>query len=189
MPDSYTAQGRQNCKSSRLPHTIKLMSIACRAAVLPFFMTFVCLFGCSGNKAANTTPAGNVSSVPGESASSAKTNIEELGLLVNIPYEADDVVWKEDTVRKRVIAVLHFSKADADTISAKAASRQAPQGVSMPSESWFPAELVAQSSVSSEDLLKGTSYAADEFFMEPYTSGRIVRIAETDYFVLQLTAK
>ena len=147
------------------------------------------LSSCSGgNKNANARPA-NAASVPGEDANTAKTNVEELALLVNVPYEADDVLWKLYTNQKEVVAVLHFSKADADKIIADASGRQAPQTVTIASESWFPAELIAQSEMSGEDRLRGMAYAADSFFMEPYTSGRIVRIEGTDYFVLQLTAK
>jgi len=33
------------------------------------------------------------------------------------------------------------------------------------------------------------SYPANAFYLEPYTDGRITRIENTDYFVLELTAK
>lgn len=147
--------------------------------------------GCSQpGKTANAGLGVNVSNVPGETANTAKTNVEELELLVNIPYETDDVVWKEDAARKKVVAVLHFSKSDADKIVADGAAHQPPQHVRLPSESWYPAELIAQSEMSGgEEGLQGIAYAADGFFMEPYTSGRIVRITDTDYFVLQLAAK
>ena len=88
-----------------------------------------------------------------------------------------------------MVAVLHFARSDSDKIVSGATARQTPQAVTIPSESWYPAELVAQSEMSGSDGLTGTAYAADEFFMEPYTSGRIVRVRDTDYFVLQLTAK
>jgi len=150
----------------------------------------VCLWSCGGgHKNTNGPAAVNSANVPGETANTVKTNIEELQLLINVPYEVDDVVWKEDPARKKVVAVLHFSKADADKLVAESSGRQPPQNVAIPSESWYPAELIAQSEMSGEDSLKGTSLTADRFFMEPYTSGRVIRIAGTDYFVLQLTAK
>ena len=110
-------------------------------------------------------------------------------MLVNVPYEVDDVVWKEDAAHKKITAVLHFSKADADKIASGASNRQEPQDVTIPSASWYPTELVAQSEMSGDEGLRGTAYPADSFFMEPYTSGRIVRVHGTDYFVLQLSAK
>ena len=108
---------------------------------------------------------------------------------VNVPYEAEDIVWKESTDRKEIIAVLRFSPEDADRIVADAAPRLVTQNVSLSSESWFPAELIAQAEMSGDDSLSGVAYAADGFFQEPYTSGRIVRVDGTDYFVLELSAK
>jgi hypothetical protein len=161
------------------------------AGAVTLLIVTMCVWGCgSSNRNANNVSATNTSAVPGENANTAKTNIEELSLLVNIPYQVDDdVVWKEDAAHKKVIAVLHFSRADSDKIVSGAVARQAPQEVTIPSESWYPAELVAQSEMSGGDGLKGIAYAADEFFMEPYTSGRIVRVRETDYFVLQLSGR
>jgi len=43
--------------------------------------------------------------------------------------------------------------------------------------------------LSGDDSLKGLAYSADSFFQEPYTSGRVIRIDGTDYFVLELSAK
>jgi hypothetical protein len=160
------------------------------AAVYGLLMIFACLCAC-GDRPNSTGAASNANAVvvPGENANTAKTNAEELELLVNIPFEVDDVVWKEDAAHKKVIAVLHFSKSDADRIVADAAGKRAAETVMMPSEPWYPAELIAQSEMSGDEGLKGTAYSADAFFMEPYTTGRIVRIEGTDYFVLQLAAK
>ena len=161
-----------------------------RKVILALFFSVAVFSSCSGgNKNTNANQALNAASVPGEDANTAKTNVEELALLVNVPYEADDVFWKAYPNQKKVVAVLHFSKADADKIVADAIGRRAPQAVAIAAESWFPAELIAQGEMSGEDSLRGTSYAADSFFMEPYTAGRIVRIEGTDYFILQLNAK
>ena len=37
--------------------------------------------------------------------------------------------------------------------------------------------------------LAGQSYAANAFYQEPYTDGRITHIENTDYFVLELSEK
>jgi hypothetical protein len=159
-------------------------------AILALFLTSALLGSCSGgDKNANARSGAKAGNVPGETANSAKTNVEELSLLVNVPYETDDVVWKEDAAKKHVVAVLHFSKQDADKIVAAAAAKGAAEPAILPSESWFPAELVAQSEMSGEEGLRGSAYPADEFYLEPFTSGRIVRVNGTDYFVLQLSAK
>jgi hypothetical protein len=158
------------------------------ASVIGLIGAVAVFIGCGG-VARNTDTNANGNSVPVESPNVARTNAEELGLLVNMPYEADDVAWKEDAAHKKVTAVLHFSKADADRIVANASSRQEAKDVTLPSETWFPAELIAQGEMSGDDALKGQAFAADEFYLEPYTAGRIVRVSDTDYFVLQLSAK
>jgi len=155
-------------------------------------ITLITVIGwlCScGGPARNMNAGAAANSVPGETANTAKTNVEELSLLVNVPYETDDVVWKEDPAHRKVVAILHFSKVDADKLVADATSRQAPKSVMLPSESWFPAELIAQSEMSGDNGLKGMEYSADAFYMEPYSAGRIVRVERTDYFVLQLSAR
>ena len=52
----------------------------------------------------------------------------------------------------------------------------------------LPPELIAQSQGSGDEILKGKSYAANEFFSESYKNGKITRINDTDYFILELTS-
>lgn len=164
------------------------MKILRTVVILALFLCAMLNPGCGGgNKNANLGSA--VSNGPLENTNSAKSNIEELSLQVNVPYEAEDIVWKETADHKQIIAVLRFSSEDANRVVAEAAPRQAPQNVILSSETWFPAELIAQSEMSGDDSLNGLAYAADRFYQEPYTSGRIVRIEGTDYFVLELSAK
>ncbi|MFM9903014.1 MAG: hypothetical protein ACKVQJ_00415 [Pyrinomonadaceae bacterium] len=157
-------------------------------AILALFSTIAVCFGCGGSaiKSANAKPGANSAN---ENSNAAKTNVEELGILINVPYETEDVVWKENTARKKLVAVLRFSPADSAKLVAEAEKTRAPEAATLSSETWFPAELIAQSEMSGNDELKGQSYAADQFFLAPYTSGRIVRIEGTDYFVIELSAK
>ncbi len=134
----------------------------------------------NGSNAVNSTT--NTSREP-------RTNAEELGLIVNLPYESDEAIWKEDAARKKVTAVLRFSPDVAKTIVGQAEKVRPPLDVQIPAESWFPAELVAQSQMSGDANLKGKAYAAKDFYMEPYTDGTITRVDGTDYFVLELTRK
>lgn len=166
------------------------MKILRTGVILALFLFLVAVTGCGGgnNNSAVNTAALNPTL---ENANSAKTNVEELKLLINVPYEIEDedIVWKENVAQKKLIAVLRFSESDADKFVAEAAVRQAPQPVTLSSESWFPSELIAQGELSGDDSLKGFSYAADEFFQEPYNAGRIVRVDGTDYFVLEFSGK
>jgi len=147
------------------------------------------LVSCGGANRIEKPASSPASNSTAENSNAAKTNVEELGLLVNVPYEAEDIVWKEDAAHKKLIAVLRFSSEDANKLTTDAAARQAPQKVNLTSASWFPAELIAQSEMSGDDSLHGASYAADAFYQDPYSSGRLVRIEGTDYFVLELSSK
>ncbi len=155
---------------------------------LIFFSAFSPACSGNANKAANSkgSTSSNQANV---NANAVKSNIEELGLLVTVPYEAEDVVWKEYPSQKRIVAVLRFSPADSAKLIAEAEKFRKPETAAISSETWFPAELIAQSEMSGEDNLNGRSYAANQFFQEPYSSGRLIRIDNTDYFVLDITAK
>lgn len=143
--------------------------------------------GEKGNNAVNADAA--TTRVSNNSANQAQTNVEELGMLVNVPYETEDIAWKADIDQKRVIAVMRFSGADADRIVAEAGDPGSTAGVSIAAETWFPSELIAQSEASGDNALKGIAYPANKFYSEPYTNGRIVRVEGTDYFILELSAR
>ncbi|MEP6788819.1 MAG: hypothetical protein ABJB40_10340 [Acidobacteriota bacterium] len=156
--------------------------------ILALFLSPVALSGCGG-KSENAVPAVNAANNVGENSNSARTNVEELGLLINVPYEAEDVVWKEASSHKKLTVVFRFSAADAGKLVAEAERAGAPQNVSVEVETWFPDELTAQSEISGDSTVKGRAYPANAFYQEPYTSGKITRIEDTNYFLLELTAK
>jgi hypothetical protein len=146
------------------------------------------LSGCGGSAAnVNTNLAVNTSAAV--NANAARTNVEELSLLVNVPYNAEDIAWKQDAEKRTIIAVFRFSPEDADRAAADAKKFGQGQQVTLAVESWFPDELIAQAEVSGDNSLKGTAYPGNAFFQEPYSSGRITRIEGVDYFILELSAK
>jgi hypothetical protein len=142
-------------------------------------LSFAC-GGADGNRAASTA---NTAIVSG--ANSAGTNAEELGVLIRMPYETEDVVWKQDASGKRVIAVLRFSPADAEKIVAGSGQGSAIEPI--PVESWFPEDLTAQAEMNGDNALRGVSYPATIFMQEPYSAGKITRVSGTDYFIIELT--
>lgn len=156
------------------------------ALILAFFLIGISAFGCSDG-GANVTTANRPGSRPNSNLSEPRTNAEELGLLVKMPYETLDIVWKDFPNEKRLVAVLRYAPADANKIVAEAGGR--PEGRSLQVETWFPDELIAQSEMRGDSALKGMAYPATGFYQEPYTSGKITRVEGTDYFVLDLTAK
>jgi len=110
-------------------------------------------------------------------------------MLINVPYETEDIVWKEIVPKKKLIAVIRLSPADAAKVIGEVQGIEPPQNVSIQSENWFPDELIAQSDLSGDDTLKGVAYSAKPFFQEPFSEGRVVRIEGTDYFVIEVSAK
>ena len=158
------------------------------ALILALLVSAILLtYGCSGTQTNSNTSANTNS--PQTNSNAAKTNVEELGMLVNVPYESDECFWKDDAAHKRIKAVLRFPATETARLIADADKVRPPQKVSIPSESWFPAELIAQSDMTGDDSLSGQAYAANAFFQDPYNEGRIVRIDDTDYFVLEINAK
>ena len=158
------------------------------AAILAFFSSILLSAACGGKNVGNVA-LNQPSNIAVDNSNSSKSNGEELGLLINVPFDTEDVVWKEDSFNKRLVAVLRFSKMDSDKLVADAEKIAPPQPVVLPSETWFPPELIAQSENNGDDNLKGTAYAANKFFQTPYTEGKITRIENTEYFVLELSAK
>lgn len=123
----------------------------------------------------------------------------ELGKIINLPFTPEEADWREDapstqnnsnrqTVRK-ITAVIKFSEEDAQKIVRQAETYKPAESAVISTEDWFPAELIAQSQLSGDETLKGTAYAANDFFHQAYNNGRIARINDTNYFVLELNAQ
>lgn len=154
-----------------------------------FCSAFICACNSSANTNAANANATQAANTANDDANAVKSSVEELGLQINVPYEAEDITWKEDAQYKKLIAVLRFSPADSNKLVAEAEKVKQPLPVTITLESWFPDELIAQSEMNGDDSLKGVALAADSFYRAPYTDGRITRIEGTDYFVLELFAK
>jgi ABC-type Fe3+-hydroxamate transport system substrate-binding protein len=148
----------------------------------------VFIAACGGPSPANSNTAANSNS-PQTNSNAARTNVEELGMLVNVPYESEEVFWKDDASHKRIVAVLRFPQGESNRLIADAEKIRPAQNVSVNTESWFPQELIAQSEMTGDDTLNGKSYSANAFYQDAFNDGRIIRINDTDYFVLELNAK
>ncbi len=147
------------------------------------------------NQAANNA---NHTGISNNNANIAKDDVAELSGLINSPFEFDDSsVWREvnlgipnDRVPgptdRKLIAVLKFKPDEADEIVKRAETYKPAVSARLEAESWFPAELIAQSQASGDETIKGNSYAANDFVKAPYTGGKLTRIVNTDYFILEL---
>jgi hypothetical protein len=153
--------------------------------------------GCSGRPASSTNNAATAADQananreiePGMEG--AKDNAEELAGLVKMPYEPEDLAWKEYSTAqgRRVLAVFQLTDDGARKL-VEASSRVRPgRPVSITTEKWFPKELVTQSEMSGESGIQATSYAADEFLQLPFSEGSVSRVDNTNFFVLEVFAK
>ena len=164
--------------------------ITLRSGLIPTILLISAIFaGCSGG--ASDSNSANAESQPAANSSTdaVRTNAEELGMLVNMNYESEEVYWKDDPARKKIVAVIKYSPEVANQVVADALRVREPEAASISPENWFPPELIAQSEMSGDDTIKGKAYAPTVFLQEPYNEGRLIRINDTDYFVLEVGVK
>ena len=155
-----------------------------RGNILVLFVLTMLISGC-GETQENTGVNSSANAASRTNANAAKSNFEELSLYVQVPYETVEIAWKQDPA-KNIRAILRFTTKESDALVAEAEMLGQGQAVTVPVETWFPEELIAQGEVSGDDTLKGTAYAANAFFQEPYTRGRLIRIDGVDYFILEV---
>ena len=151
--------------------------------IIFLIVSFSLSFGCSSQK--DTGNLGNVNSNANAENNAANSNLEELKLLINVPFETEDLVWKKDDDGKKLVAVMRFSPEDADRIAEDSGPSQGTASISP--ESWYPSELTAQSETSGNNGLDGSLYDPKLYFLPPYTKGRLIRIEGTNYFLLELS--
>jgi hypothetical protein len=152
---------------------------------------------CSNSQDANSAINANQGNVSTNTANanSPKDNVEELEAIVKLPLVPDEneeehADWREETVEskgKKLTAVLKYNPGNAEKIIASAEKYGAPAEIDVDTEEWFPEELNAKAQLSGNESLKGVVYEANDFFNPPYTRGRMVRVKDTDYFILELT--
>lgn len=159
------------------------------------------LAGCAADESGNEN-AQNAVVKANSNANVAKDNVEELETTVKLPFHPEEVVWREEALLKnesekrlpapnerKLTAVVKFKMEDADKIVAQAEKYKPGSPAAMNAESWYPAELVALTQMSGDETLKGTAYPANDFYQTPYTDGRLTRVENSNYFVLELYSK
>jgi hypothetical protein len=127
-----------------------------------------------------------------------KDSAAELGKLINLPFMPEEADWREEPAvqnnnnqasaasNRRIIAVLKFSPEDTKKVIEQAEKYNPPAEATLEAHDWFPAELTTQSQLSGDETLKGIAYPANDFALPPFNNGRLTRINETDFFVLEL---
>jgi hypothetical protein len=155
-----------------------------------FLLTIVLFNACSGNNAPGGNSLAPNSNQTANSISEivARDDVEELGKIIKLPVAPDEATYSEIKSNGGVkfIVILKFSNEAANQIAASAERHNPPAPADVDAEDWFPPELVAKSQETGDASLKGVAYAANDFIQQPYASGRLTRINDTDYFVLEL---
>jgi len=162
-----------------------------------FLSVVLLLNACSGIETANDNRAAPNAN-PNAAVIVPVDDVEELGKIVKLPYAPEEATFYEFDLSadansrpsvpnaKRLVAVLKFSAENADGLVADVGKNTAPAPFDVEAENWFPPELVAKSQETGDETLKGVSYPATAFLQPPYTNGRITRINDTNYFVLEM---
>ena len=160
-----------------------------------FFLSIFLFSACGKNETANNAnlPTNQTANYNNDNKTPPMDDIEELERIIKLPFHPEEATWRETDLKtsngeKKLIVVVQFLSEDANKIVEQAEKYTPAVAVEVDAEDWFPAELIAQSQISGDINLKGKSYAANDFFESPYTNGKITRIDNTDYFVLELTS-
>ncbi len=157
------------------------------AALLTPLILIAIFTNCSST---GSNAGGNSSTTNASTAvnSAPQDNAEELAMLVKLPFEPEEVAWKENPEKKQLIAVIRFSAENAGKFSAEIEKMGQPVTEDLPVENWYPAELVAQGELTGESIVRGTTFPAESLLNPPYTKGKITRVDNTDYFILQMSS-
>lgn len=165
--------------------------------------TFLCAFllstllfsACGKNETGKNAnlPANQTGNFANENKIPPQDDVEELERIIKLPFHPEEAIWRETVLEtpqdgKKLTVVLKFSTEEANKIVEQAEQYKSITDVEVDAEDWFPAELIAQSQISGDVNLKGKSYNANDFFQSPFSNGKITRINNTDYFVLELTS-
>ncbi len=128
-----------------------------------------------------------------EKISTSKSEVSDdfviLGERVKLPFEPDDVKWQEETFEngKKITAVIKFYREDIDKLLTMLEKVEVNEAVGIEPEEWFPDEIKAQAEQTGDATMRGTYYKTTTFQQEPFTKGTLVRITNTDYFILYLS--
>lgn len=168
----------------------------CRSYLFIIFLLALFLSACAGNDAANANSANSNSSLNASTNAVQHDNVEELANIIKLNILPDEATYIETNQanqnnaagnEKKLVAVLKFSPENAAKVAAEAEKYKPAVPAEIGAENWFPAELVAQTQLTGNESLKGSTYAANDFFQSPYSNGKLTRITDTDYFILELT--
>lgn len=157
-------------------------------------LSVILSISCGSQTESNTNAKtnSNAANVTGnENSTIANDDIAALNNQVILPFIPEEVSWHEENAKdsgdKKLTAVMKFTAEDAKNLTAQVEKHRPAEAVEIGTEQWFPAELIAQSQLSGNESLKGNAYAPTDFIQLPYKNGRLIRIENSNYFVLELS--
>ncbi len=178
---------------------------------LPVLLLLSFFISCVSNNTANQSvnKENNTAQIAEKQPSAASDDAEELAKTVKLPLTPEEVLWMPNAAIKisspatnalaantagtagqndrHLVAVLKFSDADSAALVSQVEKIEAAKDVTIEPEDWFPAELIAESETTGDKSLKGKQYDARDFIQAPYTKGRLIKLEQPGYFVLELT--
>ncbi len=152
-------------------------------------LSAACVGDLTSNQNSNATS--NIDQIA-EVERAANHSVEELGLIIKLPFEPVEASWRNEATgndKNTIRAVLMFTIENGKTLIAEAEKIKPGQPVEIVAENWYPTELIAKSEMGEESKITGKAYPADVFFQPPYNSGRLIKIDDTDHFILELGAQ
>lgn len=124
-----------------------------------------------------------------------KTSIEELEKQVNLPVRPSEVKWTAEVFDNskgdvpgptdyRLTALLKYEeKSAAELVKTLESENLGNTDV----KNWFPDEVKSLAKTSDgRTFLEGAKYSPTPFFRGSYQNGNLIRVGETNYFVLNL---
>jgi hypothetical protein len=162
--------------------------------LIPLTAFLICSFialSCSSAGSDNSVSNSSVNNADvANSASAPRDSVDDLSMMINLPIEPEEATWKDPQPgENKLTAVLLFSNEDAAKFSSHLAAQGQPKPDTISIEDWFPPEVRSQGDLGGEMTLKGDAYPAGDLLQPPYTEGKVSRVANSNFFVVQLTAK
>ncbi len=164
-------------------------------------LIFLSIFfnACNGNNLPSDANSNSADSAPKANVNannSVKDTFAEFTQYVSINTEPDEIVWREDKIgqadnsangKRKINAVLRFLPEDTPKFYERLTAAGNGKPAVLETEDWYPAELIAQSQISGDGTVKGTSFVVQDLPIAPFTQAVVTRIENSEYFIIELT--
>ncbi len=174
------------------------MKISQTKSIFALLIVTFFLSACLGNQSgdSNSNASNTLLTANSNRETTVQDDVENLGKIIKLPSAPLEATYSETSPNdrnaapneKKLVAVLKFSPEDAAKIVTNAGKYKPSVVSDIDAEMWFPPELVAKSQETGDEYLKGVEYAANDFIQPPYLNGKLTRLNNTDYFVLELVS-